>query len=181
LKILTPQDPRRKEDLENLTLALDEMIGSLEPVEDKGRGSMAQRRRGEDYAAYARFQFGPGGEALVDKVAFSSGHLKLFKNGKQTGTLNEERGMMALTMDGGQIIKGLGRYQVDIEDFVPSGSIFAVGVKSATEDIRPGDEVVVIRKGELAGVGVAVMSGPEMMEKRKGLRGAAVELRHHSK
>ena len=181
LTILTPQDPRKKEDLESLTSALDEMIESLEKVEDKGKGSPAQRRRGEDYAAFARFQFGPGAEALVDHVAFSSGHLKLFKDGKQTGTLNEERGMISLTMDGGQIIKGLGRYQVEIEDFEPSGSVFAVGVKRASEEIRPGDEVVVLRKGELAGVGVAVMSGPEMMERRKGLRGAAVELRHHRK
>ncbi len=181
LTILTPQDPRRKEDLEKLTLALDGMIEALEPIEDKGRGSAAQRRRGEDYAAFARFQFGPGAEALVDKVAFSSGHLKLYKDGKQTATINEDRGMIALTMDGGQIIKGLGRYQVEIEDFQPSGSIFAIGVKGATEDIRPGDEVVVLRKGELAGVGVAVMSGPEMMERRKGIRGAAVELRHRRK
>jgi archaeosine synthase len=181
LMILTPQDPRRKEDLEILTSTLDGMIEAIGPVEDRGKGSPAQRRRGEDYAALARFQFGPGAEALVDKVAFSGGHLKLFKDGKQTGTINEERGMVALTMDGGQIIKGLGRYQVEIEDFEPSGSIFAVGVKNATKEIRPEDEVVVIRKGELAGVGVAVMSGHEMMEKRKGLRGAAVELRHRRK
>jgi len=181
LKILTPQDPRRKEDLETLTSALDGMIEAIGPVENNGKGSPDRRRRGEDYAAFARFQFGPGAEALVDHVAFSNGHLKLFKDGKQTGTLNEERGMVGLTMDGGQIIKGLGRYQVEIEDFEPSGSVFAVGVKSATEEIRPGDEVVVIRKGDLAGVGVAVMSGPEMMERRKGLRGAAVELRHRHK
>ena len=68
-----------------------------------------------------------------------------------------------------------------IEDFEPTGTIFVVGVKGATEDIRPGDDVVVVRNGELAGVGVAVMGGPEMNERRAGRRGAAVEIRHRRK
>jgi archaeosine synthase len=179
--MLTPQDPRRREDLASLTSALDGMLEVIGPVGDQGKRNAAQRRRGEDFAAFARFQFGPGAEALVDKVSFSSGHLKLFKDGKQTGTLNEERGLISLTLEGGEIIKGLKRHIVEIEDFEPTGTIFVVGVKGATEDIRPGDDVVVVRNGELAGVGVAVMGGPEMNERRAGRRGAAVEIRHRRK
>lgn len=173
--MLKPEDPRKKDDLASLTSALD---GMLETIGMDGAQGQPARRKAEDMASFARFQFGPGGEALVDKVAFSSGHLKLFKGGKQTGALTEDRGLISLTMEGGETVKGLGRHVVEIEDFEPTGTIFAVGIKGASKEIRPGDDVAVVRKGELAGVGVAVMGGPEMAERRAGRRGAAVELRH---
>lgn len=178
--VLRPEDPRKKDDLTSLTSALDSLF---EIIGMDGAEGQPARRKAEDMASFARFQFGPGGEALVDKVAFSSGHLKLFKGGRQTGALTEDRGLISLTMEGGEIVKGLGRHVVEIEDFEPTGTIFAVGIKGASKDIRPGDDVAVVRKGELAGVGVAVMGGPEMEERRAGRRGAAVELRHrrHSK
>ncbi len=57
----------------------------------------------------------------------------------------------------------------------PKGNIFAVGVKDADENIRIGDDVVVLRDKELVGVGVAVMSPEEMIESD---RGEAVRIRH---
>jgi archaeosine synthase len=63
---------------------------------------------------------------------------------------------------------------VEIDGFVPHGSVLAPGVVDATSGIRVGDEVVV--EGPKAfGVGRASMSGPEMCD---STRGVAVEVRH---
>ena len=66
-------------------------------------------------------------------------------------------------------------YWVDIDDFQPKGSIFAVGVKNAYHGIRAGDEVT-IWHDELRGVGIAKMNGEEMVEMEAG---EAVKVRHH--
>jgi predicted RNA-binding protein (TIGR00451 family) len=59
---------------------------------------------------------------------------------------------------------------------VKGGSIFAVGVKEADTDIRPGDEVIIIDQGEkVVAVGRSEMSGSEMCEFEKG---RAVTVRH---
>ena len=63
-------------------------------------------------------------------------------------------------------------------DFDLSGNLFAVGVSEADSRIRAGDEVAIVRNGELEGVGVAAMSGEEMAQSR---RGEAVRVRHKKK
>jgi len=73
-------------------------------------------------------------------------------------------------------LKDKGIYQAEIEDFRSKGSIFAVGVKDASEKIRPEDEVIVAHDEELRGVGPASMSGKEMVQAE---RGEAIRLRHH--
>ncbi|MFZ2375937.1 MAG: PUA domain-containing protein, partial [Methanothrix sp.] len=83
-------------------------------------------------------------------------------------------GNMALSMTGAKRLEPLGRYMVKIGDFLPKGSLLAPGVVDADEEIRPGDEVIIV--GEQAfGVGRAKMSGWEMVASR---RGVAVEIRH---
>jgi archaeosine synthase len=85
------------------------------------------------------------------------------------------RGMVSLTLDGGQVIAGEGAYCVEIEDFVPKGNLFAIGVERASSEIRIGDDVAVVHEGDVRAVGVAVMTPKEM-----GLaeRGQAVHIRH---
>jgi len=58
-------------------------------------------------------------------------------------------------------------YWVEIGDFEPKGTIFAAGVVDADENIRPND-VVVFYNSEFYGVGIARMSGSEMVEVKKG-------------
>ena len=48
----------------------------------------------------------------------------------------------------------------------------------ADNGILPKDEVVIMRKGEVVGVGKAVMAGEEM---KKGEKGVAVRIRHRLK
>jgi len=83
-------------------------------------------------------------------------------------------GTLALSIAGAKRLEPLGHYVVKIGDFLPKGSLLAPGVIDADEQIRPGDEMIIM--GEKAfGVGRAKMSGWEMMESR---RGVAAELRH---
>jgi archaeosine synthase alpha-subunit len=85
-----------------------------------------------------------------------------------------QSGMIALSLAGAARLEPLGKYIVKIGDFLPRGSLLAPGVVDADEQIRPGDEVIVV--GEKAfGVGKAKMSGWEMIASR---RGVAVEIRH---
>jgi archaeosine synthase len=97
-------------------------------------------------------------------------------DGEQLATMVPQYGVLAFTLAGAR------RWQasdastktVEIDAFVPHGSVLAPGVVDATDEIRVGDEVVV--EGPKAfGVGRAEMSGPEM---RSSTRGIAVEVRH---
>ena len=64
-------------------------------------------------------------------------------------------------------------YTVRIEDFVPKGTIFAVGVEDADKRIRPND-LVVFYNNSIVGIGRAVMTGEEMVELD---RGKAIEVK----
>lgn len=127
-----------------------------------------------------RFQFGVKGGMIVDgaSIAGKYPYLKIMKGNTQLGMFTPERGMISLTLDGGQILLENNINVVEMGDFNLTGSLFSVGLVSADESIRPGDEVVISRNGELAGVGVAVMSGREMSDSK---RGEAVRVRHKIK
>ncbi len=133
----------------------------------------------ENLESFARFQFGEGGEKLIEnsKIKGKYPWYRIMEKGKnQRGMLVPERGLISLTLGGAEILKEVGINLVKIEDFVPKGSVFAVGVRDAHEDIRPEDEALVVHDGELRGVGPAVMFGREMKEANKG---EAIRLRHH--
>lgn len=127
-----------------------------------------------------RFQFGEGGESVVEgaSIAGKYPYLKIMRENTQLGMFTPERGMISLTLDGGQILLDKGLNVIEMGDFNLTGSLFSVGLVSADENIRPGDEVVISRNGELAGVGVAMMSGREMSDSK---RGEAVKVRHKVK
>jgi archaeosine synthase len=78
-------------------------------------------------------------------------------------------GLLALTVKGARrILDYISSYQVEIDDFVPKGSILAPGVVNAGEQIRENDEIVFYGV-KAFGVGRAKMSGWEMVESRKGV------------
>jgi len=126
------------------------------------------------YRAHADFYFGAGaGDALLQgKIVVRGREIQdEAKKPLASWTIN---GNVALSMHGAKRLERLGRYIVRIGDFLPRGSLLAPGVVEADEQIRPGDEVIVV--GEKAfGVGRARMSGWEMVASK---RGVAVDLRH---
>ncbi len=138
------------------------------------------RRQAEDLESMARFQFGRGGEALVEESTTRGRYpnIRLKRDGHQVAALTRERGMFSLTLYGGEILAELDRYWVEIDDFYPEGNVFAVGVLDAQEDFRVGDDVIVRCGEEVRAVGVAKMNPVEM---KTSERGEAVRVRHRRK
>ena len=130
-------------------------------------------------ASVAGFQFGPGGESLMQDAYISGNYpfMKIMRHKEQLGMLNPERGMISLTVEGAEAILPV-MPKVTMGDFELKGSLFAVGVVDADHRIRTGDEVAIMRNGAIAGVGVATMGGREMVEMR---RGEVVKVRHKRK
>ncbi len=130
----------------------------------------------EDMTALAKFQFGQGGEALVQGAELRGRYpmVKILRGGVQQAMLTE-RGLLSLTLDGGKVLSERNLYYVEIDDFYLQGSLFAVGVDFASLDIRAGDDVVVRHGNEVRAVGVAQMPSREMIESE---RGEAVKVRH---
>jgi archaeosine synthase len=161
--------PTTSESLSNLA---DALAGEL-------RYSKRERQH-NTVRAIADYQFGAGaGDDLFPDLRTTSRHPKLQvrdDEGTQLAAQVPQYGVLSFTLAGARhwAESDAPTKRVDIDSFVPHGSVLAPGVVDASADIRVGDEVVV--EGPTAfGVGRAAMSGPEM---RDSTRGVAVEVRH---
>ncbi len=161
---------------ESLERLRSELLDACGKVDKAPRAS----DRVEFLRSQARYQFGKEGNALLDRctVVGKYPYLKFLRDGVQLGMLTPERGMLSLTMEGGEVLREKDLHVVRMGDFDLGGNLFAVGVSEADERIRIGDEVVILRGGEVEGVGVAAMSGEEMVAMK---RGEAVRVRHKRK
>jgi archaeosine synthase len=162
--------PTSPSSLSELTEVLSDLSSKYERV-----GKAVQMR--ESMRSFARFQFGGAGDALLENAQIKGRYpnLKILRDKKQLGMLVGKRGLISLTLEGAKIIARENTYRVKIDDFVPKGNIFAVGVLDVDPEIRIGDDVVVQRDDELVGVGVALMNPEEMKQSQKG---EAVHIRH---
>ena len=126
--------------------------------------------------AIADYQFGDGaGDALFGDIDISTtGRYPKLQirnpDGDQLATMVPQYGLLALTLAGGDrwIESDAPTRTVEIDGFVPHGSVLAPGVVNASESIRPSDEVVITGPKAFA-VGRAEMSGPEMIESTRGI------------
>jgi archaeosine synthase len=141
-----------------------------------------RERQHNTLKAIADYQFGDGaGDRLFDSLSVQSRYPKLRAHaedpeGTQLAAMVPSYGVLALTLAGARrwVESDLPTRTVEIDDFVPHGSVLAPGVVDADASIRPGDEVVV--EGPSAfGVGRAESHGRAMVE---GTRGVAVDVRH---
>ena len=130
--------------------------------------------------AIADYQLGDAaGDALFEAFEVSGPYPRFQvhdPDGEQLASLVPQYGLLAFTLEGARrwVDSGLEPLAVEIDAFVPHGSVLAPGVTDASGAIRVGDEVVV-RGPEAFGVGRAAMSGPEMA---RSSRGIAVDVRH---
>ncbi len=163
---------------------LKSVIESLCTAKDFSKKSLnAEEEKKNFLRAIADYQFGKDSKLLFSEEA---GKLvvkdrfpkyQLFAGKKQLATLVPQYGMLALSLEGAELMLGSGEYIVKIDDFIPRGSILAPGILQADSKIRPNDEVIVFGERALC-VGRALMSGNEMV---KSSRGVAVDLRHVKK
>ncbi len=168
--MLTAKDrPTTDESLASLTRALDDIAAGFARA-TKGM------RVAEEMANRARFQFGDAGLELVRGASFRGRmpDTRIIRDGHQVA-MHTDRGMLSLTLEGGVILSARDAHWVEIEDFVPKGNVFAIGVVDAAREIRPGDEVVVRHDSDVRAVGTARLSGREMASLE---RGEAVHVRH---
>ncbi len=140
----------------------------------------ARERRHNTLRAIADYQFGEGaGEALLGDLETESRYPKLrahAPDGTQLAAMVPEYGLLALTLAGAHqwVDSDLNVRRVEIDDFVPHGSVLAPGITDADRSIRVGDEVVVEGPSAFA-VGRATTHGAAMAE---STRGVAVDVRH---
>ena len=144
-------------------------------------GDYAEDRK-ETIRSVLSFQFGKDvADRIMDEDTWGIGRFpywKIQRNKVQLAMMSEERGAFSLTVDGGKVVAECGKNIVNMMDFELKGNLFAVGVIDADPGIRIGDEAVVMKNGEVVAVGVAVMSGREMTELKRGI---AVKIRHKAK
>lgn len=139
-----------------------------------------RERQHNTVKAIADYQFGEGaGDALFPDLQVESRHPKLRaldEEGEQLAAMVPNYGVLSLTLAGGRRWKesDAPTKRVEIDSFVPHGSVLAPGVVAASDDIRVGDEVLIEGPRALA-VGRAAMSGPAMEASTRGL---ASSVRH---
>ena len=159
---------------DNLT-KLEKQLASLR---DSVKRPSWGERSFEDVRAIASFQFGDPWQYLMKDAVIRGAYpsFRILKNHVQIGSLVPEKGMISLTLEGGRALSGSGRFGVEIDDFIPKTNIFAIGVNSASPEIRTGDEVYAFFDDEVRAVGTARMNGTSMVQLT---RGEAIHIRHH--
>jgi len=136
-----------------------------------------RERQHNTVRAVADYQFGKGaGDALFDDLGVESVYPKLRAlsgDGEQLAMLVPGYGVLSLTLAGARrwVESDVPTKRVEIDAFVPHGSVLAPGVVDASPEIRPGDEVVIEGPKAFA-VGRAEMSGPEMVESTRSIASA---------
>jgi len=161
-----------------------ESLSSLASALDGELRYGKRERQHNTVRAIADYQFGPGaGDDLFVDISTGSYYPKLRVRddaGDQLAMLVPEYGVLALTLAGARrwVESPVPVRRVEIDAFVPHGSVLAPGVVDASESIRPGDEVV-IEGPEAFAVGRASMSGPEMVESTRGVASSVRHVEEH--
>jgi archaeosine synthase len=140
-----------------------------------------KERRLHGLRSIARYQFNtPDADALIPDGSKVVGRFskRILQNKEQIATLLFDNGFYSLNLKGGEILREINVKWVEIDFDLKTNTVFAPGVLDADPGIVPRDEVVVLRKGEVLGVGKAVLNGEEM---KRSSNGVAVRLRHRKK
>jgi len=165
----------------------DESLSNLAATLDGEDTYRKREREHNTVRAVADYLFGDGaGDDLFADLRTDGHYPKLRAHegepdpnsdeGTHLATLVPLYGTLSFTLAGAKrwVESDAPTKRVEIDGFVPRGSVLAPGVVDADEDIRVGDEVVAEGPRAFA-VGRAAMHGGEM---RSSTRGVAVEVRH---
>ncbi|QZX98361.1 archaeosine synthase subunit alpha [Halobaculum rubrum] len=157
-----------------------ESIGNLMSTLDGELKYTKRERQHNTVRAIADYMLGDGaGDDLFDELNTRSRYPKLQVRDDEEellATMVPTYGALAFTLAGARrwVDSDAPTKTVEIDSFVPQGSVLAPGVVDADDDIRVGDEVVVEGPRAFA-VGRAEMHGAEMCSSTRGI---AVDVRH---
>ncbi|MCI4360416.1 MAG: DUF5591 domain-containing protein, partial [Thermoplasmata archaeon] len=135
----------------------------------------------EELAAVAAYQFGGPAASLLFAAPVRLAGRPWFQritdgHGTDLATWREPRGLFQLTVAGGARMLPSHPLEVEVDPHVGLlGDLFTPGVVRADPLIRTGDAVLLVREGNLLGVGEAALPGPLMTQLS---RGTAVWVRH---
>jgi len=166
----------------------DESLANLRAALEGAPAFPKREREHNTVRAIADYQFGDGaGDALFEGIEVTGRYPKLQvrdpdadggreNEAVQLAAMVPQYGVLSLTLAGGRrwIESDAPVKRVDIDGFVPHGSVLAPGVVDADDAIRVGDEVVIEGPDAFA-VGRARMPGPGMAA---ATRGVACSVRH---
>lgn len=136
-----------------------------------------KQNRLEYFSQLASYQFGSwiGQYVSECKVVKNYNSIMLVRDGKPFLVYNPALGKFTINKQSAPLFADENRFVVEIDDFKPTANVYAVGVESATSDIRQEDEVVLCHRGDVRGVGIAKMPAEAMIELD---RGVAVKVRN---
>ncbi|MCD2202715.1 archaeosine synthase subunit alpha [Halobacterium sp. KA-6] len=158
----------------------DESLGELNAALAGEPKIWVEEREKATLRAVADYFIADGaGDALFDDLTVQGRYPKLQAldgDGEQLAALVPQYGTLSFTLAGARkwVDSDAPTKRVEIDAFVPEGSVLAPGVVDADDDIRVGDEVVV-EGPEAFAIGRAAMPGPAMAD---ATRGMAVDVRH---
>ncbi|SJK84590.1 DUF5591 domain-containing protein [Cuniculiplasma divulgatum] len=153
---------------------LKERISRIHAEEDsRGRRDFMR----EKLLSIARYQFGEWILPHIDglKINRMFNQFMLVDGNKPFFVFNERLGKFTIHKNAAELFIKARKFLVEIDDFKPTASIYAMGVKDCTEDVRQEDEVVIHHSGTVRGTGIAKMSKEVMMNTHKGV---AVKVRN---
>ncbi|RZH66375.1 archaeosine synthase subunit alpha [Natrinema altunense] len=158
----------------------DESLANLSSALSGELKYSKREREHNTVRAIADYLLGDGaGDDLFANIQTTSRYPKIQvrdPDDTQLATMVPQYGTLSFTLAGARrwLESDAPTKRVEIDGFVPHGSVLAPGVVDADEDIRVGDEVVVEGPKAFA-VGRAEMFGREMAESTRGI---ACEIRH---
>ncbi len=130
----------------------------------------------DDYSALLRFQFGDWIIPYISNVKLiNSFHQDMIVEGSRIlFVYNESIGRFSITPESGKFFLENDKFNVSIDDFRPTSTVYAMGIQNATPDIKAFDEVIMTYNNELRGTGTALMPSRAMVDLNNG---AAVKVR----
>ncbi len=130
----------------------------------------------DDYKAILRFQFGSWIMSYLDDVKLiNSFHQDMLVKGKNIlFVYNESIGRFSITPASGKFFLENNKFNVSIDNFTPTATVYAMGILNATPDIHAFDEVIMTFNNELRGTGTALIPSRAMIDMDSG---AAIKVR----
>ncbi|SMD30383.1 DUF5591 domain-containing protein [Picrophilus oshimae] len=119
-----------------------------------------------NYKSMLSYQFGTWIKDYLDDIKISRSYNMdmVTRNGRALFVFNEKLGRFTINRNGACIFLNAGKKIVYIDDFKPTSYVFNAGIKDATDDIKPGDEVIIVHNNEIRGVGTALISYRAMID-----------------